>query len=239
MAITILDVQQVAGSASSSYQTPAFATNPSNGDLIVVNVAIFAAGNPGCPHVPTDTAGNRYIQLGGFSKNIQQNVWQFAAYNITGGSSFKVTLTFETAVNFVVVIAWAITGIDVEPYNNDYSPNTGATSPAVSGTTPAPPVQSIFIGAVTDNGPNNNETDGSGWNTTGVNGFTAGMQTNARFGNFSGVNDLYTEYKISSSAEQATWTQGANSNYVATVASFSQSGGAPSGGNSDVPFGIF
>lgn len=239
-AISILDVQQVTGSSVTSVQTPAM--NAPGGGGIVVCVAAFTVGvNALSFGVPTDNFGNTYTeitqQLGG-STNFM-GLGLFYTRNIFGGSGFKVTATTALA-SYLTCIAWSVgnlgayngdlTWLKKDSAVGDLAPHSQSSgSPRQSGyggalTTPAPPPNSFFIGLLTEQTYNDNELPASGWNTTGANGFTSTMDSNSRYGNFSATMDLYTEYKIASVGQNATWISTSSAtNFICMCASFAPS----------------
>lgn len=240
MSLAILDVQSGFNNTAST-QLPAFAVNPSNGDLIVVGVSVF---NRGAATVAvTDTAGNTYTRVGGpllDNAGIPGTIALFYAQNITGGSTFRVTLTLSVLHGHAFA-AFLITGAAVVAFNGDNVSASGATSttPILLGpTTPAPPKQSIFFGSLYFAASGNAILPGAGWNVVGSNGFTAGMNTTASVNQYTNpfFASQYLIYKISTTAETATWTQtpGGSIQFLAYAASFSS--GAASGGGGGVPW---
>jgi hypothetical protein len=203
---TIRDVKSASGQAS-SIQLAAFSSNPVNGDCIIAVAGRYQSAGLSV-FLPTDTAGNTYIQLGTTkvsSGNNTLSMWM--AKNITGGSTFRVTGSWQGASHFAF-IAWVLTNVDKDPYNSDWIGTTGsATSVDAGPSVVAPKPNSLFIGALAIDGasvPN----DGTGWNTEGANGFTAGMHTAAKVADYTAHFDAYTEYKISSVVTSAQWVQG-------------------------------
>lgn len=218
MAISILDVRGVSGN-NTTFQLAAFAADPGNGDLIVVAYGQYHASSP---LAPTDTAGNTYLQIG--TTNVaastnSQSLWY--AKNITGGTNFRVTVNPNGS--YCACQAWAITGVGPNPYNSDFSKFTPviATTEVHSGTSnPAPSPNAIFLGFASI-GATNVLTDQSGWNTTGANGFDAGMLTRARIADYASNFDCFGAYKIASTAQEAVWTGASNdTDHVGMVASF-------------------
>lgn len=222
MAITIRDVQQAtSGVSGTSLAAPAFATNPVTGESIIVCYASFHTGGTAPTHqAPTDTAGNTYLPIGPqqdiTDSGSKRSISMWMAANITGGSSFVVTGHQSIASTWRSIVPWAIQNKLI--YNGDFTATTTtSTNPTTGTTSPAPPASAIFIGI--DSSRNGNITDGSGWNSI-ANGMDATMQAAAQIESDSNVH-LATEYKISSSAQAATWTA-ANALWVAGVASFSE-----------------
>jgi hypothetical protein len=222
MSILIRDVQQATHSAGANTLTlPPFAVNPVNGDTILVAYATWSSINNQA--APTDPAGNPYTRVGTeVVHGVPEILGLWYAHNIVGGSSFAVTGRL-IGNQYHTVIAWLIAGDYT--FNNDFVHNGGpsaGTNPLSSGTSsPAPSGEAFFFGVMTYDVATA-ASDGSGWNTTGVNGFTATLQGRARLTPFSTI-DCYTEYKIATAAAQAaTWgISGSGHDYNALVASFS------------------
>lgn len=230
MAITIKDVKGTFGQATSS-QLAAFAADPTNGDLIVALVAIFNLA--GATFGISDTASNAYTQIGSnvTQAGIPGTLALFYAKNITGGSGFRVTLTISASRHFAWT-AWAVTGVDADPYNGDIMSAVGTTqtaAPGASAVTPA--ANSIHLGAMCV-GSTTVPANPSGWNTTGVNGFTAGMDAAAGQEGFATNFDIFTAYKLSGAIENPQWDLTvAGQPWAALTASF-KPGVAAGGGSS-------
>lgn len=232
MPISILDVKSGSGTAISR-QLAAFAVNPSAGDLILVGVAMFQFGSI---NLPTDTAGNTYVQIGPLQQAMTSNCYlaMFYAKNIVGGALFKVSISFNTSHAYAAV-AWAVTGADLNPYNGDFVARA-ATGTAV-GAGPsivAPPANSLFFG-ITSVNIFSAVTEAATWNVTGANGFTAAMKTAAAVPDYSSNDDIFSEYKISSSVENAQWTIGSPADWAAIQASFKPLGSGSAGVFPGVP----
>lgn len=225
----IKDVQQTVGTGNGANPSlrafPAFATDPVNGDTIVVFTGM--SNSAGTQVGPTDNYGNTYVQIG---TTIRQNlgnanaglmVW--AAQNIVGGPGFVVTDRL-TANNNHEAVAWCLTDVAPGSYNGDWVEAHGgavaASTMSVGPSTPAPSANSIMLTAHYNDGTNNVVTLPAGWNTTGANGFTAGMLTNSRVNNGGAVVVVTTGYKISSVAETPVYTGTAPFAWVAFVLSF-------------------
>lgn len=227
MAITFKDVKggQTTSNGASQALT-AFATNPAAGDLIVVFQASFFGTNP-THTAPTDNiGGNTYTQIGTVQRDstvVEYTMWFSKLVN--GGASFVVT--GHQTNGTMGLVAVLLTGNHATtPYNSDTAfQNTTGANPSSGTSVGTPPTGSIFLGAVTDGLGNNAETDGSGWNATGVNGCTAGMVTAMRQTNNTNSQDLYVEYKMANVGTAAVWTA-ASSLYIARVASFQPAAGA-------------
>jgi len=223
MAITIVDVKSGSGQATSA-QLAAFASNPVTGDTVVVGIAMFSSGTI---NAPTDTAGNTYTQIGTTQNapSTQLYMGLFYAKNITGGSTFRVTISFNASHHYAVV-AWVLHGVDANPYNGDWVTHTAFSNAPNAGPSAGAPgvANSLFFGILNTPAV---VTTGSGWNTTGANGFTAGMATAAVVADYAAHDAIYSEYKISSVAEGANWSLNANNQWVAMQASFAPSTAPP------------
>lgn len=218
MAATVRDVKGgQTNSVGSALALVAFAVNPAAGDVVVVVVSSTDATNR-AHSAPTDSAGgNTYTQIGTTTTfgNNSVSIWYSVLVN--GGASFVVTLHSTGSVAGLSGVAWLTTGLSA--YNADTAAQTTtAANPTSTTSAPAPPANSFFLGGMTNSGTGA-VTDGSGWNTTGSNGVTAAMVTAARQTDNSSFQDCYSEYRISSSALAATWTE-ASDTYGARVASF-------------------
>lgn len=208
MAIEIQDVKSAFGNAS-TVQLAAFAVDPVPGDIVVVGYGNYHSTSP---LAPVDTAGNTYSQIGTDNDHASTNSQSMWLSQITiGGSTFRVTCK-PNGTHFACE-AWLIRGCkSVGAYNGDFSKFTpvSSTTTILTGTTsPTPPANSIFI-AFASQGNSNSLTDQAGWNTTGANGFTAGMLTAARVNQYAVNFDIWGAYKISSTVEQGSWTGSAN-----------------------------
>jgi len=228
MPITILDVKSISQNSLST--SVGFTTNPANGDLIVVFVSSDNLAGATI-NLPTDSKGNTYTRLGTTQiGSTGSGLGMFYCANIVGGAGFSVT-SHLSAVRFHALVAWAITGVGPAPYNGDWISEAGLATNAGSGPSGvAPPGQSIFLGGTEIDG-SAVPTDGVGWSTEGVNGFTAAMHTQARRADFSTNYDVFSEYKISSSVERASWTLTGTA-WTAMSASFAAPGSAGGGGGS-------
>lgn len=187
---------------------PAFAVDPVNGDTIVVMSAIYSSA--AAAQAPTDNFGNTYVQIG---STIRQSVWNsntgFAlwyAKNIVGGSSFVVTDHANN--NNHNAVAWCLSGVDtIAPYNGDWveAHGGGATNPTTGPTIIVPPTNSMFLAFFFED-DNVAATVPTGWNTTGANGFTAGMATRST-SIYTGVPiRSQSAYFIASAVQSAQWT---------------------------------
>jgi hypothetical protein len=230
---TIIDVQGASGNWIDRALS-AFASNPTTGDSIVVAVANYAFSGD-TPGAPTDNYGNTYTKIGTTKTPLGTSsaITLWLAKNITGGAAFVVSVHNPTNY-YTAAVAWCLRGVKSDPYNADFifaNDNTGLVhSPGASATPPGP---SIFIGADILDGPEI-PTDASGWNTTGVNGFTSTMLTSARRADYSLNYDVFTSYKISSASETPVWTiSGTQRPWCSVLVSFALGGGDNSGvGNS-------
>jgi hypothetical protein len=205
--ITIVDVQGYFG-FSVGQPFPAFETDPSDGDSIIVAAGILQhSGFPIPESVPTDNYGNTYETLGrveGLTGNVLYlEVW--LAKNIVSGPGLVVTCNVGNRRHGAV--AWCVTGVDPDPYNGDFvirtDPSPGSTYD-VGPTTPDPAPNSLFLAFLRTT--NRSANDGSGWNTVDENGFTTAMQARARQdGAVSVLSDIFSQYKIESTPQTAAW----------------------------------
>lgn len=209
MAISIIDVKGASGNAA-TVQLAAFAADPAAGDAIVVSYGCYQG--PTSHLAPVDTTGmNTYTQLGTInvhSSNNAQSLW--LAKNIVGGSTFRVTCKPNNS--YFACEAWVLRGVALDPYNGDFSkftPVLSTTTVLTGQSSPAPVANSIFL-AFASIGSANSLTDQAGWNTTGVNGFTAGMLAAARIADYASNFDNWGAYKISSTVEEGVWTGASN-----------------------------
>lgn len=225
MGISIIDVKGASGNATSA-QLAAFAADPANGDTIVVSYGCYHG--PTNHLAPTDTTGmNTYTQIGTInvhSSTNAQSLWY--AKNIVGGSTFRVTCNPNNS--YFACEAWVLRGVSLNPYNGDFSkftPVVATTTVLTGATSPAPAPNSIFL-AFASIGSSNVLTDQAGWNTTGANGFTAGMLTAARINDYASNFDNWGAYKISSTVEEGSWTGATNdTDKGGLIASFAPLGG--------------
>lgn len=209
MAITVRSVVSTNAQAfGAPVPLPVFASNPATGDLIVVAVTCYQMGG-GTINLPTDTAGNTYVRLGTtqFVGAAGYGLAMFYAKNITGGAAFRVSVSVSSNYH-LAACAWAVSGADASPYNSDWvalATPVGSNPTLPTVVLPAPTGPAFTLAALAVAGTQV-PTDGSGWNQTGVNGVTAGMVTAARQATFVAHMDLFTEYKVSSAIEAASWT---------------------------------
>jgi hypothetical protein len=233
MAATIKAVQNCAGAGagggSSLLAMGAFAANPANGDVIVVMQAEYNTASAAV--APTDSAGNTYTQIG---TTVKQSVWNantgmsyWAASNITGGSSFIVTVHHTN--NNHCAVAWCLTGVAASPYNSDWKENHGGTqvNPVSGASVGTPLANSIMLAALFQD-DNVSASPAAGWNTQGVNGYTAGMDALAQVTFAAAPLKMCTAYKLVSASDSCTWTASIPHAYVTMIASFGPGGGAVS-----------
>ncbi len=201
MAITILDVQQVAGH-NTVLALPAFAVNPVAGDTVIVFQSI-GFGNQAST-APTDSTGsNTYTIIGSRSAIGATFVTEAWMSTLTaGGSSFVVSVHTSSTADFSAIV-WLLSG--TLTFNSDFvkAGGIGDSAATITGgpTSPAPPGQAIFFGGMTY--ANSQIGDpATGWNVTGSNGFTSTMKTNARL-TATTFCPTYSAYKIASAAVQS------------------------------------
>lgn len=222
--ITITDVQSAVHATATTYALPAFAANPSNGDTIVVGYGIYDSTVKTAPAIPTDSAGNTYVLIGSSpipGSGWNQKVYLYYAKNVVGGASFVVTANPGVGSSPSSAVAWSLTGIDPDPYNADVkSSSFGFGGASTGNSTPAPAATSMFI-AMGTAGSSAVLTTAAGWNTVGANGFTSGMATRSASALPGGGNvALITEYKVSSTVENASWGNPCNCSWTGIEASF-------------------
>jgi hypothetical protein len=223
VAIEIIDVQKKWG-AGSPNAFPAFAVDPVAGDMIIAGYGCW--NSPASHAAPTDTAGNTYVQIGATIVQGSASCSMWYSKNVVGGS--PLTVTGNPSTGHFGMSVWCVRGLKPDPYNSDLVTATGTnptTNPTVGPTTP-PPVTSFFFGVLAVD-TNTVPGDDAAWNVTGVNGFTAGMLTNARSPTYNSNMDVFTAYKVSGSAESALWTGTIAASWVAMVASFGELSAAP------------
>ena len=209
--ILVVDVQHAAGNHPTAL--PAFASDPQAGDTIVVGLASW---DPAAIVAPTDSAGNAYTLIGTIASpaNITVSLW--VAQNILGGAAFVVTNHQSASSSTTDAVAWLLRGVAAAAYNADWHGASAAGPPSAiaSGlSTLTPPAGSLFLGVAADAG-----APGTGWNTTGVHGFTATLAGRAAVSN--GTFTLASAYQISSVAASAPFAAGATYGWAALVASF-------------------
>lgn len=181
------------------------------GDKILVSQVEY---NNAVGAVPTDTMGNTYVQLG---TTQYQGVAGLALYLATAIATGSTTITCHPNAAFTACVAWVINSA---VYNNDWLSAKGTAVTIAVGPTAVPPAGSLMI-AFANIAGNVNLGEQAGWNTTGVNGFTAGMSTAAKVNDWNANNDCFSMYKVTSSAETPTWpTGGGGLSWVAMVVSF-------------------
>lgn len=146
------------------------------------------------------------------------NVVQALELPITVGGAQTVTITNSGPGGPFSAVAWLVRGT--------LAFNTGTTNVGTGGTLSVGPVTSpsgtLLLSAITDAQPDtaNNITGTAGWNDI-ANGFDAGMLANSYIGGLVfGEPSLYTQYRLSTSSDTATWTEGVANNWAAIVLSF-------------------
>lgn len=215
MALTIKDTR--AGSVGAADLTlTAFSTNPAVGDVIVVYYAEFG----GTGIAPTDSQGNTYTEIalsGGGSTKV--HMWYA---KVTTAGSTQVTCKKGTWTH-AAGQAWLLTGsFSTTPYNSDVFTQFATTTSALFGPTSLAQVYpgSIFLVGVSIGGTND-VGDPTGYNTEGVNGFTAAMHGADRSKklDWSAHEDILTAYKLSSSgaAESGSFPNSTGGQQWATV----------------------
>lgn len=217
-AVGVVDVQSTFETNATTKALPAFGTNPSNGDTVVVAYSMQNYANFTSKLVPTDNFGNTYALLSALQGGSTNGIAVYYAENIVGGASFVVTARpNQTAENWTAV-AWCITG--VSRYNGDLkSAGAGFGAIATGTSSPAPAANSIFLAFVSVRSTSAATADtGAGWNAVS-NGFTSGMATNST-NNGASASAVSSEYKMSSSALDATFGNPGNVAWAAIEVSF-------------------
>lgn len=224
MAITIRDVQKASENgpgispADGTHIAITFSSTTAGDSILVAQT--FYVGS-GTPIAPVDTQGNIYTQIGSqvIGSDTSRRISLWLAANIVGGASNVVTAKHTVGASWRGLVCWCIA--NSLQYNSDFASHVATGTNPTSGTTsPAPPAISLFIALCNRNG--GFEADTAGWNTEGVNGFTAGLHTNASIPSDSNVN-LNTAYKINTVVDQCSWTA-SSSDYASLIASFSEVG---------------
>lgn len=225
MALSIRDVQSVAGTGVGGLALPAFASDPIPGDTVVVFTAIYVQS--GALVAPTDNKGNTYSLLGSFKQSVgnpNSGLAMWASVGVTGGSSFVVTGHINTANDNNLHIAWCLTGGQMSyPLDWVQSHGGGGASQTVGPTIVAPGTNAIMLGGHYQDGSTNTATPAAGWNTTGVNGFDAGMNTRAALANGGSVIKISTAYKVVSAVSSLAWTCTVSFDWTGMLASIAPS----------------
>jgi hypothetical protein len=190
------------------------------GDLVVVLANTVTGGS-----VPTDNASNTYSLVSGRTDGtFGGGMWY--SFLTTGNAGLTVTLNSGSGGQECTGIAWLISGASA--YNSDQANNANFsgsnTAWTVGPTTSAPPANSIAMFVLATNNVDQTGTaDPSGYNTTGSNGFTTGMNTAAHV--YASGAPCITGYKITSATETPSTTLAVGANWYGVVASFSPTGG--------------
>jgi hypothetical protein len=217
MAATIKDVKSASGNTN-ALALAAFSTNPAAGDTIVVAVACFTLG-ANTVNAPTDTIGNTYNQVGSTLINGQASISVWRAKNVGAGAT---TVTFHTsAVLFQAGVGWLLTGMSPNPDNGDVVLLSGSGNPVSAGPTIIAPFKNSIMLAFANIAGGNDIGDPNGWNTEGVNGFTAGMHTAANKKDWATNDDIFSAYKLVTGVDNPTWPNTPGSvNWTTIVVSF-------------------
>lgn len=215
MAWVIRDVKSASGGAG-NLALPAFAVNAVAGDLIVVGYAPFSLTSVS---LPSDTRANGYVQLGATSGGTSTKIAGFLAKNVSAGAT---TVTANGTWTHVAAVAWLIGGGSIDPYNLDVLVNFATSVSASAGPSTIGSIYpgSLFLAMVSVAGTVD-LGDPSGYNTEGVNGFTAGMHTSSKKLDWAAHEDILSAYKLASSAENPTFPNSTgNLQWASIIASF-------------------
>ncbi len=219
MAIAVAEAQQAVGSGTIT--TPAFATSPSVGDLIIAVQTQQETSNT--LTAPTDSAGHTFTLVGtvqseGGTFN-QLGMWILE--NITTGTGLgSYTVSANTSSGLHTIVVLRVTGNKTTSYNGDIVVNsltttTNGTNPSVGPTSGGTPTaNSLFVGAVESSDATNN------FYTTGTN-IAWTTITNEIQSNGSSEDYLHVEHFVSgaTTTQTATWT-GGTAHWFGLVASF-------------------
>lgn len=189
----VQETAKATGSSVASLQTGAFGSSVTNGNTIIVLVAVYGNGGGSSISGVADTTGaNTYVRDKSTPANSDSHntaeVWR--AHNVTGGSSFKVTVSFNTnsfvALN-AIELAGDVTTIDVSSTGgptSDNAPTQAAYSTTVSETWVATIATDAAGGTTTITEPTGyskdfQETDGGSFvHSNGAHKYYSTTQTN-------------------------------------------------------------
>jgi hypothetical protein len=224
MSITIQNVVNASAGGSGTVTTASLGS-VSTGDLIVVGAGSYKATTLGT--LGDSVGGNTYTKIAARDDGANAGAVLYYSIITNGGAGFTVNLSSPGAVENTIVVWW-ITGASA--YNTDEADaaNFSGSSTAwqVGPTTSTPPANSIclYVGSVGTTQAS--LSDATGFNTTGVNGFTAGMDAAAQQLLHDSTHcPCFMGYKITSTTETPAVTLQAAADWFGVVASFSPSGG--------------
>lgn len=191
------------------------------GDLVVVAAGGVQAGSS--PNLPTDNAGNTYTQVPSF-RNDGTNGGAALFYSFLTVANAALTVSYTPTAGVTSIVAHLLSGAlayNADPANNaDFSGTS--TAWAVGPTTLTPPANSIVFYTIGAGATETATPNAVGYNTTGANGFTAGMNTAMHQETKSASAAIcVTGYKITSAAASASVTLPAAANWFGVIASFS------------------
>jgi hypothetical protein len=195
--------------AAASFALTAYSSNVTTGNRLIVWFSENGGGS--CVHgAPTDTEGNTYTQIGTTETGIVRRLSLWTSQNVTGGSSFVVTLNCSSGT-----MTW-VGGVTVEiadsgDYNEDFV--KGSVSGVSGEFGPTTTVEAVanslaVAGAATTCG-SDTVTNGTDWLSV----------TNERQVN-NASQDLYGEHKVESSTYTATWSSSGTCDKAFITASF-------------------
>lgn len=161
-------VQSTTGSNSvSPTVTTAFGSAVTSGNLIVLAIGNDSALTGQITSI-TDTGGNTYTGPV-FDTVNTATLAMYYAQNVTGGSSFQVTVNWnEAATGLVVVVAQEFSGVATSSSKDVHSSATGASTTPDSGTTgTTAQANELVVGAVCYGGLITTTSLGSGYTNLG------------------------------------------------------------------------
>jgi hypothetical protein len=217
MAVSFLDVKSVSGAAGAR-SLGAFAVNVAIGDVIVTGQAMFSGTS--VPASPISALGNVFTLLGSTPAAGSTRIAIYmSVVTVAGAETIQITSNHTN----IAGVGWLIRGLSSTPYNSDIftmSQGTG-TSLSVGPTTLTPFPGSVYLVF----GSTESTSDAGtpvGWNTTGANGFTAGMATASKKLDWSANEDIDSAYKISNGPETGVFPSAiSNVRSVGVILSFS------------------
>jgi hypothetical protein len=201
----------------------ATATTASLGAASIGDLVVVATGSPqagaGAPALPSDNAGNTYIKIAGRNDGTAGMAMFYSFLTIANAG---LTVTYTPPAGPSTVVAHLLSGAGA--YNADKADSaefTGSTAFICGPTTLTPPANSIAFYCIGASVTETATPNATGYNTTGVNGFTAGMNTTMHQEN-SGASFVptITAYKITSTTESVAVTLPSSAKWFGVIASF-------------------